>query len=368
MTDQELWAAAWAELTKTTDAYPTWRKKGFPSSSHWAIAKKYGDQIGATPAPPSTLDLMGSYGGSPTDLRAALAWLAAHPQPALVRSGAYSTNGIVDIPPGADLEMRSVSIYPTDLLNGSVRFRGSGAKIRWTGTCRIGRVGQTSARLGPAEAAGVEFEGATNFNFHAEDLTIEGTGDAGFFLYRQSHDGVVTGKISCVNTAADSFHITDRCYNIDLSGSDLYSTGSGDDGFAVVSYESNGSLVHDVHWGRCTLRSQKWGRGISVVGGQRITCDHFDIDGSAAAAVYIAAESASAGYLTYGVDTVSMSGVARNVDVQHIHACNVEFYSAQPAYQLANVNVTIDPDTTEAVFRKDGSYPIVNCHVNGETV
>ncbi len=52
MTDQELWAAAWAELTKTTDAYPTWARKGFPSSSHWAIAKKYGDQIGAPIPPP----------------------------------------------------------------------------------------------------------------------------------------------------------------------------------------------------------------------------------------------------------------------------------------------------------------------------
>ncbi len=371
MTDKELAASVVAHLQQTANtSYRAWVKAGKPAGSHWTSAFAALDQIGVTPPAPPTgaLDLMAAYGGPTTDLQAALGWLAAHPQPAYVRPGTYTTTGCVDIPPGADLEMRSVAIYPTDLRVGSVRIKGANTNLTWTGVCRIGKVGQTSPRLGPAEAAGVEFEGASNFSFHADDLTIEGTGDAGFFLYRQTHDGTITGKITCVNTAADSFHITDRTYNIDLSGSDLYSTGSGDDGFAVVSYESNGSMVNNIHWGHVTLRNQKWGRGVSVVGGQSVTVDYFDIESSAAAAIYIAAEGASAGYLTYGVNTVTMTGKARNVDVQHIHACNVEFYSAQPAYQLANVNITVDPDTTEAVFRKDGSYPIVNCHVNGAPI
>lgn len=52
MTDRELWAAAWAELVLTTDSYPTWKKKLFPSSSHWAKAKALGDQICAAAPPP----------------------------------------------------------------------------------------------------------------------------------------------------------------------------------------------------------------------------------------------------------------------------------------------------------------------------
>lgn len=53
MTDRDLWLSAWIELTLTTDSYPTWKKKGFPSSSHWAKAKTKGDQIGTTePVPP----------------------------------------------------------------------------------------------------------------------------------------------------------------------------------------------------------------------------------------------------------------------------------------------------------------------------
>lgn len=46
MTDKELWQAAWKELELTTDSYPRWKSKGFPSASHWAKAKALGDQIG----------------------------------------------------------------------------------------------------------------------------------------------------------------------------------------------------------------------------------------------------------------------------------------------------------------------------------
>lgn len=52
MTDRELAAAAWLELTKTTDSYPTWKRKGFPPRSHWGKAKAFLDQIGAAPPPP----------------------------------------------------------------------------------------------------------------------------------------------------------------------------------------------------------------------------------------------------------------------------------------------------------------------------
>lgn len=52
MTDKGLWDAAWKEITLTTDSYPTWKKKGFPASSHFAKAKALGDQIGVAPGLP----------------------------------------------------------------------------------------------------------------------------------------------------------------------------------------------------------------------------------------------------------------------------------------------------------------------------
>lgn len=52
MTDAELAQAAWLELTKTTDSYPKWKSRGFPSGTHWSNAKGLIDQIGAPPPPP----------------------------------------------------------------------------------------------------------------------------------------------------------------------------------------------------------------------------------------------------------------------------------------------------------------------------
>lgn len=52
MTDKELWAAAWAELTQSTISYPKWKQQGF-TRGHWAAAKALGDQIGAVTPPPS---------------------------------------------------------------------------------------------------------------------------------------------------------------------------------------------------------------------------------------------------------------------------------------------------------------------------
>ena len=56
MTDKELAAAAWLELTKTTDPYPKWVSKGMPSTSHWAKCKAYLDQIGLAPPSPTPSD------------------------------------------------------------------------------------------------------------------------------------------------------------------------------------------------------------------------------------------------------------------------------------------------------------------------
>jgi hypothetical protein len=52
MNNEELIAAGWHELTLTTDPYTRWASKGFPSSSHWAHAKAYFDQVVDVPIEP----------------------------------------------------------------------------------------------------------------------------------------------------------------------------------------------------------------------------------------------------------------------------------------------------------------------------
>jgi hypothetical protein len=315
----------------------------------------------APPAPTNRVDLTARFG---SDLAAALAWLTANPQPAIVTAGVYTTTDVLDVPAGADLVFQDATIIPTDPAASSIRLRGAGTRLTFAGICRIGAVGATNSRLGNAEAAGIELEGAYGFTITADDLTIEGVAQVGVFSYRGSHDGVIAGRITVLNPGADSFHVTDGSYNLDFRAT-LVSVGSGDDGFAVVSYRSNLVRVRNIHWHDVTVRNQRWGRGVSVVGGQKITVDHFDVDRSAGAGVYVAAEPQ---YDTFGVDGVRMSGKIRNPDTQHIHNANVAIYSAQPGQTITNVSVTVDADRGRVLVRKTGSYPVSKVFVNGTGV
>jgi len=304
------------------------------------------------------VDLTAKFG---TNLSAAFAWLAANPQPAIVQPGVYPSTDVLDIPAGSDLVLSGVTIVPRNPAASALRLRGSGTKLTFAGTCRIGAAGTRNSRLSNAEAAGIELEGASNFTISADALTIEGVAQDAIFSYRASHDGVVTGAITALNTGADSFHVTDRSYNLDFRAK-LFSVGSGDDGFAVVSYRDNGSRVHDIRWRDVTVRNQRDGRGVSVVGGQNVTVDHFDVDGSAGAGVYIAAEPQ---YDTFGVDGVTMTGKVRNPNTLGIHDGNVVVYSAQQGETIQNVSVTVDPDPAWQVVQRTGRYEVSNVTVDG---
>jgi hypothetical protein len=309
----------------------------------------------------SRVDLTAKFG---SNLAQAMAWLAANPQPAIVKLGVYTTSDVLDIPAGADLVLANVTVLPRNPAASALRLRGLGTKLTFSGVCRIGAAGSTNGRLGNAEAAGIELEGASNFTITADALTIEGVAQDGIFSYRGSHDGVIAGKITALNTGADSFHVTDRSYNLDFKAT-LLSVGSGDDGFAVVSYLENGTRVRNVHWHDITVRDQRDGRGVSVVGGQDVTVDHFDVDGSAGAGVYVAAEPQ---YDTYGVDGVTMSGRIRNPNTQHIHDANVVVYSAQQGQTIANVSMTVDADPGWRLVHSTGYYPISKVTVDGVPV
>jgi hypothetical protein len=58
MTDAELVAAGWQELTLTTDSYPKWKQRGYPPNTHWGRAKAYFDQVvgGVVPPPPPPVE------------------------------------------------------------------------------------------------------------------------------------------------------------------------------------------------------------------------------------------------------------------------------------------------------------------------
>ena len=352
-------AAATTYTVTASDAGFTLRARATATNSAGSATADSGATAAvAATAGAGRVDLTSKFG---TDLSRALAWLAANPQPAIVTAGVYKASNVLDVPAGADLVLSGVTIVPTNPAASALRLRGSGTKLTFSGVCRIGAAGSTNSRLGNAEAAGIELEGASNFTITADALTIEGVAQDAIFVYRATHDGVVAGNITAINTGADSFHVTDRSYNLDFQAK-LLSIGSGDDGFAVVSYLENGVPVKNIHWHDVTVRNQRDGRGVSVVGGQKVTVDHFDVDGSAGAGVYIAAEPQ---YDTFGVDGVTMTGKIRNPDTEHVHNANVMIYSAQDGQSIANASVTVDPDPALPLVRRTGSDPVSNVKVNG---
>jgi len=298
-----------------------------------------------------------------TTLPSMLSWLAANPVPAFVPTGTYPTTAILVIPPGCDLEFRSVTIDTRNPGATSLRIHGAKTKLRFTGQCRIGLPGQQYARQPTAEQAGLNVR-ATDLVVHADDLTIEGVANIALLIWGACARVTVTGKILALNTGADSFHVTGGSTDIDIQAA-LTSIGSGDDGAACVSYEGQ-PVNQRIRYRNVTVKDQRWGRGISVVGGTGVTFDKVDIDGSWAAPVYIACEPQ---YLTHGVDGVSiLAATIRRANLGKVHDANVIVYSDRPGKTVANVAATVNPDPLYPVALKKGSQPATNVVVNGKPV
>lgn len=333
-----------------------------------------------TAVPTARYDLMQNFGGAGGNLSAALAWLASNPQPSgsFVRSGTYQYSNVLDIPAGADIQFQSVTLLPQVIQTEAIRVRGNGTRLDFTGNSRIGHEGRVCGyngdpscpRYGNAEASGLEFEGATNFYVHATDLTIEGMGSVGVFLYRNSGPGRFEGKYTVRGSGEDSYHVTQSSHDVCFCA-DLFSYNGGDDGFAVVSYSENPLPTRNITWHNLWLAGQRWGRGISVVGGQNVTVDSYSLSGTAGAGIYIASESLqSAGYNTLGVDHVRIGpGSIDDPNTELIHRSNVEIYNPHTGYAINDVVVNClwwDPNFY--LWANDGAQPVTNTYINGQSV
>ena len=77
-------------------------------------------------------------------------------------------------------------------------------------------------------------------------------------------------------------------HHIYIAGNKVWN--SGDDMIGVVTYQAQPVNTHEILLENNDLSNQPWGRGISVVGGERITIRNNKITKSSDAGVYIAAE------------------------------------------------------------------------------
>ena len=138
-------------------------------------------------------------------------------------------------------------------------------------------------------------------NIIVRNVTIDGSAGAGVFVGSVGH--FLLDHVTVLNTRGDGIHMTNGSHDGIVDHATV--KGSGDDGVAVVSYRSNQLPCHDIQVRSPVVEANSWGRGISVVGGDRITYSDVSVDSSSAAAVYIAQERS---YKTYGVSNVRVLG------------------------------------------------------------
>ena len=135
-----------------------------------------------------------------------------------------------------------------------------------------------------------------------DGVVVTGSAAAGVFSYGAQH--FTLDRVQVRDTRADGIHMTNGSAYGTVSGPQV--SRSGDDGVAVVSYESDGKPCHDITVSSPVIRTTTGGRGLSVVGGHDVSYRDIDVDRSAAAGVYLACEGDP--YNTFPTQRVMVTG------------------------------------------------------------
>ena len=145
-----------------------------------------------------------------------------------------------------------------------------------------------SRRLLALEDSQVVFDGATDGE--AVGLEIEGSASAAIFVYGRSTRTFVEGNY-IHHSWSDSVHFTNGSRQAWVWGNTFFNGSStkGDDGVACVTYGSD-SLCGDMEWWDNRHLGTAWGRGFSVVGGERIHIHGNFARGIAGAGILVASE------------------------------------------------------------------------------
>ena len=157
--------------------------------------------------------------------------------------------------------------------------------------------------------------------------------DAAGFLSEYSSDYFVE-HCRVTGGLADSFHNTHASTNFRFTGCRTYY--GGDDGFAVVSYDSAPSVVSQGRFDNCRVVGNG-ARGFSVVGGTDIAISNCHAEYTAAAGFYVACEGS---FSSYGVDRVTIekcTTLGVNTSDTLDHGSLIVYNGRGGAYTIANV-------------------------------
>jgi hypothetical protein len=167
------------------------------------------------------------------------------------------------------------------------------------------------------------------------DVSINGSAASGVFLYGASN--FTLNRVHVTGSRADGIHMTNGANNGTVNNPVTEATG--DDGVAVVSYQGE-PICHDIVINSPTVKSNTFGRGISVVGGQNISYRNISVANTYGAGVYIATEAGS--LPTGSVNTVDVTGgtvTAANTSTQTVHGALL-VYSGAANNSINNVTLS----------------------------
>lgn len=176
-------------------------------------------------------------------------------------------------------------------------------------------VQSTSQRWTAYEQMRVRVSGHTGVVLR--DITVTGSAAAGIFVGDGAADFTIDHAV-VRDSRADGIHITGGSHD-GLVTSPLVER-TGDDGVAVVSYGTDDQTCRDVTIDSPVVNGTTWGRGISVVGGERITYRDVDVRDTNAAGIYLAVEGNP--YNTRSISDVRVEGgtvvgANYNSDIDH---------------------------------------------------
>jgi hypothetical protein len=137
--------------------------------------------------------------------------------------------------------------------------------------------------------------------FQGRRLRLDGSG----VMVRGQSSGFLLEDLLVMNSMGDGIHMTDGVHDGLVSRPTVLH--SGDDGVAVVSYLSNPTPCRDIEIRAPRVRDVYHGRGVSVVGGERIRIFDLDVSQTSGAGVYVACED-NVDWRTYPPRGVTVRG------------------------------------------------------------
>lgn len=160
------------------------------------------------------------------------------------------------------------------------------------------QIAHASATVRNSTGYGIHMSSCTDYLIAG--CSVSATAAAGIISQTGTRGTVVGCRVR--NTLADGIHHTGGSTHITVTG--CHTDTTGDDGIAVVSYQSDGAICSDITISGNTVVQSK-ARGIAVVGGQGVQVTGNTVRATKSAGIYVAQETAIP---TRGVLDVAVTG------------------------------------------------------------